>query len=134
MSETVWKRQNILKSNRFWIFLLCGLLVISAIAVVVLRQGPADKAYVYLDGELIEILDLLSIDKPYSFTVECENGINIVTVERGRIRISDADCPDRSCVRQGWLSGGMTPIVCLPHKLVIELKYTSRPDVDAIVG
>ena len=134
MGWTVWKRKYILKSNRFWVFLLCGLLVVSAVAAVILRQGRADVAYIYLDGELIEMLDLSAFDKPYSLTVEGENGTNVVTVERGRIRVSDADCPDRSCVRQGWLSGGAAPIVCLPHKLVIELKYASKPDVDAIVG
>ena len=42
-------------------------------------------------------------------------------MEQGRIRVSQADCPDQVCVDQGWIADGTVPIVCLPHKLVIEI-------------
>ena len=56
-----------------------------------------------------------------SFTLEDGSGANTVQVERGRIRISAADCPDQVCVKQGWISGGAVPIICLPHRLTIEI-------------
>ena len=121
-----------MKSNRFWIIVLGVILLMSIATAFLLRRGSANQAYVYLDGEMIESLDLSLVAEPYSFTVECEDGINVITVENGRICISDADCPDGSCIRQGWISGGATPIVCLPHKLVIELVNAVPPDVDAI--
>ena len=123
-----------MKSNRFWIFILGFILLASLIITVMLRRGPASDALVYLDGELIESLDLSSVTVPYSFTIESEAGINVIAVEKGRIRVSDADCPDGSCIRQGWISGGATPIVCLPHKLVIELENSAPPEVDAVAG
>ena len=33
----------------------------------------------------------------------------------------EADCPDQVCVRQGWVQDRTVPIVCLPHRLVIEI-------------
>ena len=123
-----------MRSNKFWISVLGGVLLISAVAVVLLRQGPVNRAKIYLDGELIKTVDLSAVAEPYTFTVECEAGINIISVGNGKIRVIDADCPDGSCIRQGWISGGSTPIVCLPHKLVIELENATPPDVDAIAG
>ena len=56
-----------------------------------------------------------------ALTLEEEGGSNTVQVEKGRIRVSEADCPDQICVNQGWISGGAVPIVCLPHRLMIEI-------------
>lgn len=33
----------------------------------------------------------------------------------------EIDCPDGICVKTGWVDGG-TPIVCLPNRLIIEVK------------
>ena len=121
-----------MKSNRFWILMIGAALVISAATAFLLRQGPANMARITLDGEVIDIIDLSAVSEPYTITVECEAGSNVIAIENGRIRISEADCPDGACVRQGWISGGFTPIVCLPRKLIIELERTEPPDVDAI--
>ena len=122
-----------MKSNKFWIIILAAVLLISLITAFALRQKPANIARITLDGEVIEIIDLSAVSEPYSITVECEAGTNVVSVENGRIRISEADCPDGACIRQGWIGGGSTPIVCLPHKLIIELDRTEAPELDAIV-
>ena len=125
-----------MKSNRFWFIVLGGVLLVSVAASILIRQTPAAKALIFKDGVLIETLDLSAVTEPYSFTVESGDGINVISAERGRIRISDADCPDGSCVRQGWISDGLLPIVCLPHRLVIMLEGsdTNGNEIDAIVG
>ena len=122
-----------MKSNKFWICIFCVILLVSAAVAFILRQGTENQACIYLDGELIERLDLSAVTEPYYITIESETGINVITVENGRIRISEADCPDGSCIRQGWAGGG-TPIVCLPHRLVIELENAAYPDIDAVAG
>ena len=104
------------------LFLLLAAVAASA-AVLLLRGGTADGrvARITRDGVLLEEIDLDKVAEPYSFTLEDESGTNTVRVERGRIRVSQADCPDRVCVNRGWISDGTMPIVCLPHKLIIEI-------------
>ena len=121
-----------MKSNKFWIIILAAVLLISLITAFALRQKPANIARITLDGEVIEVLDLSAVTEPYSFVVESLTESNVISVENGRIRVSDATCPDKACVHQGWISGGSTPIVCLPHKLIIELERSETPDLDAI--
>ena len=122
-----------MKSNRFWIIIL-GMVILASVAVAaVIRQSPVSQASVYQNGALIETFNLTAITEPYSFEVSCEIGCNVITVEYGRICVSDADCPDKACVRQGWISGGIIPIVCLPHRLLIEFERIGTPEIDALV-
>jgi len=125
---------KLLKSNKFWIILLSVVLLASIVTVLLLSRVPATTASIYINGELIERLDLSTVPEPYSVTVNNGYGVNVISVERGRICISEANCPDGSCVRQGWISSGIVPIVCLPHRLVIQFDSDASPDVDAIVG
>ena len=117
-----------------WLCILAGVVLACIAAILLLRQTPADEALIFQDGALIHRLDLSAVIEPYSIIIESEAGTNVVALENGRIRIQEADCPDGSCVRQGWISGGMTPIVCLPHRLVIELESKAKPEVDAVAA
>lgn len=104
------------------VFLLIAAVAVSA-AVLLLRGGnaPSPTARITRDGVLLEEIDLDRVDEPWSFTLEDGSGTNTVQVERGRIRISEADCPDQVCVNRGWISDSTVPIICLPHKLMIEI-------------
>ena len=51
-----------------------------------------------------------------------DGGWNEITIRDGSVCISDADCPDQTCVKMGLLKSESLPIVCLPHKLVIRLE------------
>ena len=112
-----------MKTQKFWLFLVGALLLVSAAASVLIFRGRAEAsaARIYQDGECIRTIELDRVDAPFSFTVEWEGGYNLIEVERGRIRVSAADCPDQVCVKQGWISGGAVPIICLPHRLTIEI-------------
>lgn len=104
------------------LLLLLGAVAASA-AWLLFRDGgtPSPTARISRDGVLLQEINLDQVDAPWSIVLEDESGRNTVTVEKGRICISAADCPDQICVKQGWISGGTAPIVCLPHKLMIEI-------------
>ena len=117
---------------------IAGLLVAAvagSAAFILLQRGraPAPVARISRDGVLLEEINLSRVDEPYSLTLEDESGRNVLSVERGRVRVSEADCPDQVCVKQGWVSSGAAPIVCLPHKLVVELAGTGE-DLDGGAG
>jgi len=124
-----------LKSDRFWLILLGVLVLVSLIVVLMLRQTPTSYARIYLHGELRETVNLSEVTEPYRMTFQANGSLNIVEVEYSRIRILESNCPSGACVRQGWISGGLIPIVCLPHRLVITLEGDDiNTDIDAVVG
>lgn len=112
------------------------LLVIACIATVVLRQSlspTAKSAKIIQNGEVIREV-ILQSDTPYEFTITSpEGGYNTVRVEHGKIGITEADCPDKLCVRQGLISSGAMPVVCLPHRLSIIIDGENN-GVDAVSG
>ena len=115
--------------NRYWImiigaiFVLClGMLLIPA------KSDPAVRAQVSSEGKVIRIVEL-NMDQ--QFTVTTGDGYNTVTVKDGKIAVTEADCPDHYCVKQGFCNAG-AQIVCLPHKLVIS--FLGENEVDGAVG
>ncbi len=124
-----------MKSTKFWVILIGAILIGSAAVSFLLFSGRTEggTAQIYQDGALIETIDLSGVEEPYSFTVAWEGGYNVVSVERGRIRVSEADCPDQICVRQGWISNGAAPVACLPHKLVIQIAAAAE-EIDGVTG
>lgn len=125
-----------MKSNRFWVILFAIILLVSGAAVWLMGQGdsPASAAVISLNSVTIETIDLSRVEEPYTFTVEADGGRRItLEVIPGDIRIIHADCPDGLCIEREWLSGGATPIVCLPNRLVIEATG-SVSGFDAVVS
>lgn len=118
---------------------ILAILALSSSFLLIQQKNSHDEnvlAEIYLNGTCIQTIQLSEVDIPYSFAVKGENGTNIIFVEQGRICVSEADCPDQICVHQGWVSGGITPIVCLPNKLVIQFKVDNaeQNDTAAIDG
>jgi hypothetical protein len=111
-----------MKKTGFWIAILGVILVCSMLPLLLLRgNGEGGIARILVDGEQLRSVDLAS-SATETFEVVSEDGDrNVVAIERGRIRVTEANCPDQVCVRQGWISDSATPIVCLPHGLVIEI-------------
>ncbi len=118
-----------------WGLALLLLLAAASAAFLLLRPGtPGTVAVVTLDGEVVREIDLSALKEPVTFTVEGPEGLhNVITAEPGRIRVDSANCPDQICVHQGWISDDLVPIVCLPNRMIIELRGEGA-QVDAITG
>ncbi len=112
------------KQTKIWIAVFLALALLSALGLALARRfaGPAVIARVTVDGETVREIDLRAVTLPYEFEIRTEHGSNTVRVEHGRIAVIRADCPDRICVERGWAEDSLLPIVCLPHRLVIELE------------
>ncbi|NLM69347.1 MAG: NusG domain II-containing protein [Firmicutes bacterium] len=82
-----------------------------------------DIAVVEIDGQILEKFDLtVDVD---GYRVETDYGYNVLEVADGSIRVVEADCPDQTCVRFGWIKTIGQTIVCLPHKMIIRIANES---------
>lgn len=68
----------------------------------------------------------LPLDQDATFEVATDAGRNVVQVEDGVVFVSEADCDNLDCVHQGSINAPGKQIICLPHKLWIEV--TSESD------
>lgn len=74
----------------------------------------------------------LSEDRVLEFT-DKNGGKNVLTIKEGKAWMSDADCPDKLCMKQNTITKTGESIICLPHKLVIEVQGDEAAELDAIV-
>ena len=61
-----------------------------------------------------------------------DGGYNTLVIEDGVAYLTEADCPDKLCVKQGKVSKVGETIVCLPHRIVIEVVGEGEGEVDAV--
>lgn len=101
-------------SNKAYIIVFSLLVAVSAVSVFTGSYKPHKTAKIYKDGKLIRTVDLTTVTNPFTIDID---GKNTVCVEKGRIYMKDAKCPDKLCIK----SGSNYPIVCLPHKVVITV-------------
>lgn len=121
-------------SNKFWVTIFLIVLLLSVLVIFFTAGSPGTSVHIYQDGNLVKELNISATIQPQSFPIESEWGKNIVAVETGRVRMLYADCPDLTCVHQGWVSESSMPIICLPHRLVVRLYDGGAPALDAVVG
>lgn len=115
------------------ILLLAAAVLSAGFLLLQQKETASPVARITRDGELLREIPLDEVKESYSFVVEDEEGSNTILVEPGRIRVSEADCPDQVCVNQGFISDGTVPVVCLPHKLMIEI-VGGGSEFDAAAG
>lgn len=63
--------------------------------------------------------------------IETEFGYNVLEIGDEEVRVVEASCPDELDVKQGSISESGEIIVCLPNRLIIEIKgteETEKPD------
>ena len=58
----------------------------------------------------------------YDIVIDTKYGRNTVHVSRGAICVSESDCPDHICMNQGAITKSGVPIICMPHRLVIQIE------------
>lgn len=116
--------------TRTWILLFAALAVVCVtLSLFFFRAGDASRyAEVYSDGELVLTLDLQIDGTYYVGTAERWNNL---TVENGKLSVSEASCPSQDCVRHPPSDSG-APIVCLPNRMVI--KFVENAGYDALIG
>ena len=118
--------------QRVLIAVAAAIFAAGIVGCLLLLFAPSDhnKVLIRRDGEVLYSLDL-SKEKNRTFVIPYGGSSNTIEIRDGRIRVMEAECPDKVCVRTGWLSSSAIPIVCLPNHL--ESSFASGDDdIDAV--
>lgn len=125
-----------IKQNLKWALVFLCIIAVSAAAILIYkgRSAAAKTAQIVQNGKIVRTVELTGVSEPYEFEIVSDcGGSNTVRVENGKIGIVSATCPDKICVKQGFISTGALPIVCLPNKLSVVI--TEKDDeIDAVSG
>jgi len=87
---------------------------------------------VYSEGKLYKKLSLKKDAKEVTFTIANELGTNIIEINKAQVKIIDADCPDKICVKAHAISKPGEALICLPHKLVVKIIGEGKQETDEV--
>jgi len=114
--------------------LIVCVLIISLFGMYIVKERASNynKKYVEIkvDGEEHSkyVLDN-NIDK--EIEVITDKGYNIIHIQNGKVLVKESDCNNQLCVRKGVIEEPGEIIVCLPHKVVVQITGSSE-DLDSI--
>ena len=111
---------------------LTGSLLLAAVILLLVINGSRESggvAVVRVDGVETERLPL-----SVNGTFPLNGGSNILIIQDGQAWMSEANCPDLICVRQGKIHYSGQVITCLPNRLTVTIEGGESGGVDLIVG
>lgn len=113
-------------------FIVIGIILLAAVGIFAfLYFGNNGGAYVNveIDGKTAESF---SLDEDRVYTVKTENGTNTLEIKDGYASVTEADCPDKICVRHRKINRNGESIICLPHRVVITVTDGEGDEIDLV--
>ena len=109
-----------MKTRKILIAVILIFLVSVCLSVRLLRRSGKQTVEIVQDGTVLYSIDLNGTEDRDIRISAPDGGYNLVKIQNGTICISEADCPNQTCVETGRLKSDYLPIVCLPHKLIVR--------------
>lgn len=105
-----------------------------AVGLTMLRQAQTvpvahPVAVIAVNGQVKEQIPL---DQNRQLLLDVNGGHMIIETIPGKVRVLTSTCPDKICVRTGWISATSQAIVCVPYRTVIRIQGGQPADYDVI--
>lgn len=117
------------KRDKLLIVIVVCVALCAFLAHQIIGGDGAGKVTVKVNGELKGIYSLAEDQ-----TIEINGGTNILQIKNGKADMTEADCPDQLCVNQRAISRQGESIICLPHKVVVEVESSESSELDAVTN
>ena len=108
------------------------LLCAGALAVLFYRGAGAEGSVAVVRAEGV-VCARLPLHTDADYTCASLGYTLRVRVSDGRVRVIDADCPNRDCVRSAAISRPGQSIVCLPARVTVSVEGAAA-DYDIVAG
>ncbi|MDH8679144.1 NusG domain II-containing protein [Fusibacter bizertensis] len=102
------------------IILIVGLIALFAMKMVQSNDQSELQVLIKHDGVVIQSYPFTEkTDETYVYEEDGER--NVIQIKDGLVSMIDADCRDQICVKTQSISNNGEIIVCLPHKVTVEI-------------
>lgn len=111
--------------------LFVTLFLLSILGLFFINKILPEKQTVLIDSDGKPAY-ILPLSEDQTISVEGPKGKTVVEIRRNMVRIIDSPCPNKLCVKQGWIKSGA--VVCLPNKVAATISGNdgNNRGIDAI--
>lgn len=111
------------------VFIIVSIIAAVFVFYALLPEG-GERAVVSHDGVVIAEIPL-DVSGEYVFP---QVGGMVFTAGDGAVSVTESGCGDKTCMRTGKISKRGEAIICVPNKVIVEIKGSSKEsDVDAVL-
>ncbi len=103
-----------------------------AVFAVCLADGRAVSAEVYVDGKEFAVYRLSDFPKAERIVISSEFGRNELEISKDGVRMTDADCPDKTDVKCGKITKPNRMLICAPNRVTVRLVGGASAEVDGV--
>ena len=122
-----------MKRGDIKIIIMVVLLTIASYLIVFFIGNSSDERVLRITQDQVIIHEVvLSDDYDNVFEIKYNDEYNRVIVKGKEVWIEEASCLNQVCVRHKTISKVGETIVCIPHKLIVEI-IGEQQDLDVIV-
>lgn len=127
------KNAILYKATKFEIVLIGLIIFFSIIGLFLTRQSrlkESSKVKEVLIYEQTNLIQKLALNKDRA--VNLLDGKMQIEVKAGRVRVKNSNCPQHICMNMGWIQYSGQSIVCVPNKVLMEIKSSGSAILDAV--
>lgn len=116
-------------------FVIIAVLMVLSFLPEIILGAKVGKGYdntyaeITVAGEVYKTIHLSSHKGEEVIELKTKYGTNIIKISDNKIGIIEADCEDQVCMNPEYIEKPGESLVCLPHKVMIEIKGLAEDDI-----
>lgn len=115
------------KADRILGISLLGISILTFLSISFFGfSGGETYVSIQVDGKEVQQITL-PVEDSIDLNIQGKPGYNKIHIEQNRVWITESNCPDKLCVLKGKIHRAGDMIVCVPNRIVIEIKATKNP-------
>ncbi len=133
MKISITGESGFYKTSGLDVILIAGVLIFSVISIFRFslsrpkQSAEAKEVLIYQNQKLLEKTGL-NKDRMIALL----SGQMQIEIRGGKLSVIHSECPQHICVNMGWIQYSGQTIVCVPNRVVIEIKSSSSPLLDVV--
>lgn len=116
-----------IKKGDVFVIAILSLACVFLFAFPLFSRSENTVASVWYGGKKVKEIKLSDVSEGCEFSV----GGCVFSVEKGKICFASSSCPDKLCVKSGYLSKNGDTAACLPNKVVVKIE-NNKEKLDAV--
>ncbi|MCR1951719.1 MULTISPECIES: NusG domain II-containing protein [unclassified Clostridium] len=116
-------------------FVIIAVLMLLSFLPEIILGASVGKGYnntyaeITVSGRIYKTIPLSEHKGEETIEVKTKDGINVIKIRDNKIGIIEADCPDKVCMNPEYIEKPGQSLVCLPHKVMVEIKGKIDDDI-----
>lgn len=113
----------------FLFFIFASIYSVFSMPAIIGASGQPSEIKVKVNNEEI----IFDLNKNLTTDLGKGRHVCVLEIKDGKARITESNCPDKICVKTGYISKAGENIICLPHKVVVEMTGANRRGIDVSI-